>query len=103
MPREFHTYQGSHCREHNNFLSLGHANHIDFHALFMLGDLKPDIYILGQASIGVKTTSEHVLNYFTPAVHSSVRRKFSCTLDTSSTLWYHLFECLSIDHSLKSA
>ena len=71
MLRELYTYLSSHHREQSNFPSLGHANHIDFHALFMPGSLDPNVYTLWQASFGVRTTSEHVLSPSTPAVHSS--------------------------------
>ena len=74
MPREFYTYLSSHCRESSNFPSQGHENHIDFHALFMLGSLEPNIYILGQAIFDARDSFQHVLSNYTPVVHSSQGR-----------------------------
>ena len=100
MPREFYTYLSSCCREQSNFLSLNHANHIDFHALFMLSGLEPNVDILGQTSFGTGTTSEHVLSHFTWAVCSSKRRWFFLyTKSIPSTLWHHLLVFHRKDHS----
>ena len=83
MLREFYTFLSNHYGEQHNFLSLGNTHYIDLHALFMLGSLEPDIYILGKASFGARTTYEHVLSPFTPAAYSSERRTFFCTLEYS--------------------
>ena len=77
----FGSYLRSHCGEQSKFPSLGHTNHIDFHALFMLGGLEPNVCILWKASFGARTTSEYILSHFTPAVCSSERRQFSCMLE----------------------
>ena len=71
MLREFYIYLSSCHGKQSNFSSLGHANHINIYALFTVGGLEPNVYILGPVSFGMGTTSEHILSPFTSAICSS--------------------------------